>query len=348
MFDLLFNGMAAFSQAMTLLGGVICAGIGLLILGNGWYWRLRAQRVDGTIIGVRQKDKVYYNVYRYILPNGETQEATSDSGSGLTGGRETGRAVRLILFPDRPDRVREPGAVLMTMIGLCFLLPGIFLLKTSFTHFPVTPMTGIVLAALLGVAALKIRKNIIPKEQRLSLTDWQAARKRERDAELNALPVRPIEEILDSPEKRLELQRQRKANRVMAPLLLLAGAGIIAGGLYMGRNVQALEDNGLRAPGEVVRLEESRDSDGTSYFAVVSFMDDRQRQITFRDSFGASTPFYRTGEKVTVLYLARNPQNTAKIDRQVWNWLPPGALALLGALLCFLGLKLLPSRDDTV
>jgi hypothetical protein len=347
MFDLIFNGFAAFTQVMMLLGGFICLGIGALIGGSALHWRLRAQRVEGTVIGVRPKSKVYYSVYRYILPStGETIEATSDSGSSIVKGRETGRIVNLRVFPDNPAKVQEEGILLSLVFGLIFFLPGLFMAWHAFAAYPVTPMTWIMIAGFLVFGGMKVQKHIIPKEQRPPLSAWKADRIKARAAEMNAIPVQPIEELLAAPDKLLEQEKMQKMRRWMFPLLLLVGIGMVAGGVYLGQRMKELQDHGLRTPGQVVGLEISRSSDSTSYHPKVSFKDSRGGAVTFRDSVGSNPPSYRTGDAVTVLYLEGEPEKSAIIDRGLWNWLVPALLALFGALIFFAGIKSLPARDE--
>lgn len=335
-FDLMFSGMMAFNQVGWMLGGLIFTALGGALLSNALYWRLKAMRVEGEIIGVREKKQgMYHNVYRYTLPTGESFEASSDTGSSLTGGRETGRRVALMVFPDKPDEVRESGGYLMGIFGAIFLAPGIWMFYMALTAYPVTPMTGLVAVGMIVMLVKKARRFLIPKAERLSVTDWKNKKMATRRAEVSSLPVRSMEEILSAPETIEKLEKQRKSARIAAPLLLLFAGGLIWGGLYLGQKMRVLENQGLRAPGEVVRLEESRSSDSTSYHPVVEFTDSTGNARSFRDSMGSNPPSYHRGEAVTVLYLAGAPEESATIDRGLWNWLVPFLLGGFGALLLF-------------
>lgn len=340
-FDLFFNGMIAFNQIGWLLGGLIFSVLGGLLLGNGFYWRLRATRVEGEIIGVRQKKKdMYHSVYRYTLPSGETMEATSDTGSNITSGRETGKRVTLMVFPDKPDQVRESGGYWMGIFGVIFLAPGIFMCYMALTAYPVTPMTGIIAIGMIAVIALRARKYIIPKEQRQTPADWMARKKKERHAEIEAAPVKPFEDVMSGPAWAEKQVQAHKNARIGAPLTLIIAAGLIWGGIYLGQKTMTLQNNGVRAAGEVVRLEESRSSDSSTYHPVVAFTDAGGQSFTFRDSMGSNPPSYHTGEAVTVLYLSDNPEESAAIDRGIFNWIVPGLLGGFGVLLLFASLGL--------
>jgi hypothetical protein len=49
--NLIAEAIVAWNQVGLLLGGGLFAGIGLLLLGNRIYWRIRARRATATIIG---------------------------------------------------------------------------------------------------------------------------------------------------------------------------------------------------------------------------------------------------------------------------------------------------------
>ena len=106
------------------------------------------------------------------------------------------------------------------------------------------------------------------------------------------------------------------------------------------RKLSRLEALGLRAPGEVVRLQRdysSDDSGRTVYFAIVRFRTESNVRVEFKDSVGSNPPSYRRGDKVTVLYLADNPQRDAMIDHGVWgNWVIPALLFLAVAFVLWL------------
>jgi hypothetical protein len=86
-----------------------------------------------------------------------------------------------------------------------------------------------------------------------------------------------------------------------------------------------------------VRLHEewSSSSKGShyTYYPVVRFRTDTNETIEFKDSMGSNPPSYRSGDKVTVLYLADAPRGNAMIDRgPFWNWAMPGGIFLAALL----------------
>jgi hypothetical protein len=346
MFDLFFNGMMAFQQAAMILGGGLCFLIGVGILGNGLYWRLKAERVEATIIGIRKKDIHYYPVYRYVLPSGETRESTSSTGTNSMRGMETGKTVRLMVFPDKPEEARPAASILYLFVGLFFLGPGILFLKIALFSYPLTIYSYAMLGGLVLMGALKFSRHIVPKEQRGTIAQWREKRKAERAKEWENSPVRPVEEFRDTPEGIKAVAQERQQARVAMPILLVIGCAMIYGGYHFGQKMINLTDHGVRAAGRVVSMESSTNSDGdTSYYPVVEFRDDKGRNTRFRDSFGSSHPSYRTGDDVTVLYLPDMPQPSAVIDRGWMNWLLPGGLGGAGVLFLLMGLSMMRYRD---
>ena len=71
MFDLIFQGAQAYNQVGFFIGAVVCLGIGGLILGNSFYWRVHALRAQGTVIGVIANGGAYIPVYRYTSADGK-------------------------------------------------------------------------------------------------------------------------------------------------------------------------------------------------------------------------------------------------------------------------------------
>jgi hypothetical protein len=235
-----------------------------------------------------------------------------------------------MVFAGKPECARPLGFEWLGVVGLAISGMGLVFVKVALASAPVTPMTFVILAALLGTCALKMKKYIIPKSQRGTLSEWQAARRAQNLKEWQAIPIQHAEDIETAPENRAA---NVKNARAAVPLLLLFGLGLCAGGAYLGKKTYILETQGLRAPGSVVRLEESRDSDGSTYHPIVRF--GAGGGMEFRDSMGSNPPVYREGEDVTVLYLAEDPEKSAVIDRGAWNWAVPGGLAAAGLVFLY-------------
>lgn len=96
--------------------------------------------------------------------------------------------------------------------------------------------------------------------------------------------------------------------------------GIVLLGVSAWLTVRSMDftANGLRAEGTVIRLqsEYSRDSEGRGrymYYPIIQFGTEAGEDVEFRGSMGSSSPSYRRGERVTVLYRPQAPQD-ARID----------------------------------
>jgi hypothetical protein len=100
-----------------------------------------------------------------------------------------------------------------------------------------------------------------------------------------------------------------------------------------------LQAQGLRAQGEVARLQEEESGNDYSYDPAVEFQNDQNATVEFKDGAASNPPLYHRGDSVTVLFLSRDPQRNARIDHSVWNWAIPAILLLFGAFLewiCFI------------
>jgi hypothetical protein len=337
MFDLFVSGVQAYNQVGFFIGAAICLGIGGFILGYSLYWRLHAVRATGTIIGVTAKDNLYTPVYRYTLPNGETHEAKSDTGSGWLKGKETGRVVPLLVSAHNPTEARTKNNYSLELISVLFIIPGLWLGHTALTIYPVTWMTWVMAGALLLYFVERVHRIFIPKGERLSIAEWRKQHNLDGSASIDLKEVKPVEQLF-APGKRPPWI----SNRQWAPLvglfaLLLAGIGV-----FQSYKMSRLEASGLRAPGAVVSLKEEESGNDSSYYPVVRYQTDKNLSVEFKDSIGSNPPSYRTGDKVTVLYLANEPQR-AVIDRGVWNWVIPGLLLLGAGFVSWLTVSMLRS-----
>jgi hypothetical protein len=183
---------------------------------------------------------------------------------------------------------------------------------------------------------------LIPKGQRLSIAEWRKQHGLGETTAIDMAEVKPAETILSTPEQARQSQWQRK----LAPFIVLF-AVILAGiAFYQGNRIARLEAGGLRATGQVVRLYESEDQDGhSSYYPIVRYSTEKNLMVEFKDSIGGNPPTRRPGDKVTVLYLADNPERDAIIDRgRWWNWAIPAILTFGAAFLAWIGIAILRSR----
>ncbi|MBI1215060.1 MAG: DUF3592 domain-containing protein [Alphaproteobacteria bacterium] len=350
MFDTVFNGMMAFNQVMMLFAGFILSAIGLALFFNALHWHIHAERVRGEIKGVQKRGGFYNLVYGYMLSDGTTHESVSDVGSNAMPKANTGDPVELLVFPARPDKARRASNTKwFVLFGLAFLAPGAALFYIALTKYKFTVMTPVVMGLLGLMLAAKIVRLFKPGDLR-SASALKKAFVERRNAAQGSSAFMTMEEARSGPDGKKTLAQQRKGAKVAAPILLLFGAGAIAFGIYMTQKIERLEKHGLRAPGEVVRLESRRSgSDNSlSYYPIVDFTPDGGgAAVEFKGNMGSNPPSYESGEKVTVLYLDDDPKGSAMIDSGWKNWIIPGILGVFGALMLLIGfsqLRLLTAK----
>lgn len=336
MFDFFISSANAYNQVGLFLGAACCLGIGGLLLGNALYWRLHSHRTSGTIIGVIAGNGTYAPVYRYTTPEGESHEARSNVSSSGTGGNETGRVVPLMIAAHNPSSARAANSYWLEIIGLVFVMPGLVFGYVALTAYPVTPMTWIMGALMTLYLVERGRRTLIPKGQRLSIDEWK--RQHGTGASIDLAQVKRIEDIIAAAPQ-LATRAQPQQARKSAPVIGLFAIILAALGVWQGLRLAHLEAAGVRAPGQVVRLHEewSSGSSGSShynYYPIVRFRTAENETIEFKDSIGSNPPGYRSGDKVTVLYLADTPRGNAMIDRGLlWNWAMPGGIFVAALVL---------------
>lgn len=111
-------------------------------------------------------------------------------------------------------------------------------------------------------------------------------------------------------------------------LMNLLFIGLFAGGGYISYNNYQLRTNGASTIGTVIRLEESSDSDGTSYSPVFQYEANGQT-YEFESQNSSNPPTHRVGDRDTIFYDPANPQH-AQIDSFMDMWLAPSLLFCFG------------------
>jgi hypothetical protein len=132
------------------------------------------------------------------------------------------------------------------------------------------------------------------------------------------------------------LRKLDSARRKWLPLVALLGLGILAFGVWRGREFAVLQGIGSRTHGTVVRIESTSnpgsETDQLTYYSIVRFETTDGREVTFRDSIGASHPIDKRGEIVQVIFDPADLERVI-IDRGFWNWAIPGGCGFFGALI---------------
>jgi Protein of unknown function (DUF3592) len=340
MFNFLVGSAHAYNQVGMFLGALACLGLGGLILGNALYWRVHALRVSGTVVGVIAEGNVYIPVYRYTLPNGQSCEAKSDTGSNLLRGKETGRTVPLLISPHQPAEARDASNHVLELIGLVIALPGLWLGYTALSAYPITAMTWIMGAAMLFYLAERGYRIFVPKGQHLTIEEWKKRLAAGHLPAIDLTKVRRIEDIASPAAVQNAQQLQWRNAKWLRPVMALLAVVLLVVGIRQSMTIMHLQSAGLRAPGEVVRLSEERSSGHYSYYPIVRFRAANNVRVEFKDSIGSNPPSRRVGDKVTVLYLP-DDLASAIIDRGVWgNWILPAVLFLFCAIVAGIGIAL--------
>ena len=86
-------------------------------------------------------------------------------------------------------------------------------------------------------------------------------------------------------------------------LFALIGSALLVVAVWLYSRERGFAAGALRADGEVVALDFSRNSDGGgSYHPVIRFVTARGESIQYRSNTGCNPPCYDVGERVAVLY----------------------------------------------
>ncbi|MCC7305775.1 MAG: DUF3592 domain-containing protein [Alphaproteobacteria bacterium] len=279
--------------------------------------------------------EIYYPVYEYRAKDGTLVTADDGGGSSFLANKIPGTEVELLVKPEDPDRVARPG-FLSLLFAFVFGGPGLLLLWIALTSFESNIFTVVFTLAVMGWAALKLKKAIIPKDQRGTKEAFRQRMREKREARRQEGRLLTQQEI----RERLQLQAAQSGWGVL--VLLLVGTALLALGTHLGQGMRDLAAKGVIAEGEVIRIETERSnsSDGPSvtYRAVAAFQTQTGERREFRDSFGSNPAMYSAGDKVKVLYDPADPGGSM-IDRGLWNWLPSGICLLAGALLLLAALQ---------
>lgn len=333
MLQLVSGALNAFNQVMVFIAALFCSALGAALLGDALYWLLRAVRVRGELIGVRQSGQCFQSVYRYALPAGQRYEGTSNQGCSSLSDRRTGMETPLWVIPAHPLRVEEARSHVWTLIGAALLIAGLWLLHYAATAWPLGPMTWLVGALLLAQLGMRVVRTL---------------RRRDKPAAAEAVartdgPILSIEQLEASPQRQAALAQQQAQWQRWRPVLMLAGPALLALSLYLVRDVARLQSLGYRASGVVQALALDQEHDGSTYHPLVQFTARNGRSVRFEDAVGSNPPSHHVGDRVPVLYLPDDVQR-ARIDRGVWDYLPALIALMFGAWLCRLAFRHRPAR----
>jgi hypothetical protein len=262
------------------------------------------------------------------------QTRASTSGSLVANQPGAFRDVRV--DPDDPHNVRGLTPIGM-ILGIIFIAVGAGLFAISSSVNDNMGLVSLVAIALIGVMAVKwivTSKRDKPITRGRLNQKWFERRKQKRTPDLS--------KILTREEHLAALRKLDSSRRKWLPLLALVGAGILAFGIWRGRDLVLLQSIGTRTEGTVVRIESESNSSSEgsryTYYSVVQFETAAGREVTFRDGIGSSHPIDERGEILGVIYDPGNLER-AIIDRGIWNWAIPGVCGFFGGFILLASLK---------
>jgi len=341
MFEALFVGASLFEAAVWFLGGLLLGGIGLAFFVNSLLFRRRAVKKRARILGVigTKQGKggrlTYWPVYEHMGDDGELVQ-TRASASGSLAGNLPGSFREVLVDPDDPYDVRSPIPIGMIVGIVCIALgAGLFAISNTVNeNMGLVSLVAIALVGAMGLKAIVTRKRDKPIARGRFKQKWFEKRKKKRIPDLS--------KILTREDHLAALRKLDSSRRKWLPLVALLGLGILAFGIWRGRDLVMLQSIGSRTEATVVRIESesnpSSEGSQTTYYSVVRFETASGREVTFRDAIGSSHPIDKRGEIVGVIYDPGDLER-AIIDRGVWNWAIPGVCGLFGAVILVSSLR---------
>lgn len=279
--------------------------------------------------------EMYHSIFHYRLADGSSYEQTSSMSSSSIAGRMPGTEIELMVLPDKPEKVRKP-TFFWLIFGIMFFVPGIFILNMAFKNFDSNYMTALLILAGGGYIGYKLSalyEKITGSEFDRSLIAeaWQNYKTKAKNSSKYKLEGR----LLETHEVVERIKAQLKFYFVSGYIMLALSMGLGVGSYFTAEKMIQLNLNGLTTSGEIVDITGRSSSDGISYYASARFTDQSGEQHRFQDSFGASYPLYKIGEKVDIIYPPESPAD-AIIDRGIFNWLISASL-ITAALLALWG-----------
>ena len=313
----------------------------ILIFGAASFFSNRSKnKIDDRATDGKPKKEsfmndMYYAVYEYRTPSGETMQQVSSSGSSNLLGKLPGKKITLMVFPEKPDKVRRPSHALL-IFGLIFLLPGLFIANVAVTTFDFNIMTFVIMLAIIGFITFKIKGAISGMPAGEFKKGWEEFKK--EGVTITSSSGGENAKALDQADIAKRVKYHARNTMIGGYVMLVIALCLSGGAYYTGLDMVEMTQNGLSAQGEVVGIESRRSDDGYTYHSVIRFTDITGARVKFRDSVGSSHALHKRGDVIDVLYLQDEPQD-AIVDRGLFNWGLSGGLAIGALLLLWAGLR---------
>lgn len=328
--------------------GLLFAGIGSYMLWDTRRFARKAVKGEGLVIGFAVNERhgksgkrmTYSPVIRY-RHQGEDYEFTGRIGSSDVK-RSIGDTAAILISPDDPADARLDGPG-MLIFGGVFLVLGLGTMAVFFSVFDFSLLSlviaGGVIVALAFQAKSKLRKHDIHGLE--DMKNAVAAAGQGRSPETAGGAGKESRTVITDPEVFVSLRKKHKTPGWVLVLFLLIGLGVLVGGGYVAKQRAEFLSEARPAAGEVIDFNRrTSTSDGkteTTWYPVVRYQPSgRTAPVSFQHDTGSSSPAYRRGESVTVLYTPGDPEE-AIIDEGLMNWLGPGLMILLGGVFTLAG-----------
>lgn len=114
---------------------------------------------------------------------------------------------------------------------------------------------------------------------------------------------------------------------MISPILMV----LFGFGIWSMITTSALVDNGLVVPGKITDVEVNRDSDGTDYSPIFTFITQAGETYTKTSNFSSSSR-PQIGKTIEVIYRAENPAKSARINSFMELWFLPFLLLTLAVI----------------
>lgn len=325
-------------EIIFLLVGLLFVAIGAALVVSEARTRIGAMEVPAELVGFSTGKSAsgasFHAVARYAGLDGQTCYLESSIGSSTPLGC-VGDRLSVFVQPSDPAKA-EVKSPLTYVLGAVLAAMGLVCCVVFFAIFRITAFSIAGAVAVVGWGAWKLHGAL--RGMPMSAQAWREYKSRAigprifTDASKGEIAWANPEAVESA------FLRQQKSNRFAVPLLVLAGAGLVALGGHLYKKTEIFLASAVRETGVVVELVANRSSDGTTWAPVVEF-EHEGRQYKFKDSVSSNPASHRIGDHVDVLCDPSHPSD-ARIDRGAWNKGIPLLVALAGALSFLLGLRL--------
>jgi len=347
MLEHLVEVLLAREQVILLLGGVGMILLGGVFIADHVYWRMRARRFTGTLVGVREKKmeqsasgSVYFPVVEYLNERAERIRCETDTGSSSLADKVPGRRVSLMVQTGRPLEGRIV-AITRPVFGSIFIAVGVVLGSIALSQYRASAWSFVVGVAMLATLSFMGLRKLAASKQLEGEQSFSDQKYRERLAERQSLP------LLRADELRPRLVRMDARARRLAPVMGLVGLVLVGAGHWLAEDLYGLLASGKSATGRIVGYERvfQPNNQHYIYYPQVVFTSRAGETVRFQDrgGSGAATTGRRSGQRVTVIYNPEKPEQ-AMIHRGLWSWAAPIGLMALGLLVLLVTLKVWSRR----